>query len=530
VNQIPSLSVLLPLSGLPSKPSSTSLDIFLGLKVAAEAPSKVSIPENYQTLQQQPQQRILDDRPCADLFIPPISLLYDGFGIFDDVFHGRRPVPGERDILEVKLWGEVGTFADQMAKFYDTEADRRDVALRHLGQIFRARSNPQAVGWNADTSWFFPPQTDKHLKGAHGAIVFCIKCKNELPNISCEPSAELVSCVANSFKEQWEGAHRDLFDGWRVPALGMTQIGERIPSTLRMRLLTGLLGAFVQFFGIVVLGQMRIVPLTPMLPLATPIDDERSRQALFLAFKAASVVIAKIQADALKLIQKTLPKIPYELRGLPSVTEIRAVAPSPSSRINFALVGRHDTEIYHRNLYHAQLAPTNEEIYVKFTERYSRDLHVFCAERGLAPKLLGFGQVPGGWFVVAMEKIDIVKTREVKSLSELDTWKKDIRELVEDFHRKGLVHGDLRLPNFIFTKDSPRRMLLIDFDWGGKEKEVFFPRGPLDQELRAQDGQHDCLDRPITRKDDDRVLAGTFKRLDELAARSVGATGHLGGT
>ena len=509
------------LSGLPSKPSSTSLDVFLGLKVATEAPSKVSRRENYQTLQNQPLQRILDDRPCADLFIPPISLLYDGFGIFDDVRHGRRPIPGERDILEVKLWGEVGTFADQMAKFYDTEADRRGVALRHLGRIFCARRNPQAVGWSTDTSCVFPPQMDKHLKGAHGAIVFCIKCKNELSNISCEPSAELVSCVANSYKEQWEGAHRDLFDGWRVPALGMTQIGERTPGTLRMRLLTGLLGAFVQFFGIVVLGQMRIVPLTPMLSLATPIDDERSRQALFLAFKAASIVIAKIQADALRFIQKTPPKIPYELRGLPSVTEIQAVAPSSSSRINFALVGRHDTEIYHRNLYHARLSPTNEEIYVKFTERYSRDLHIFCAERGLAPKLLGFEQIPGGWFAVAMEKIDIVKPREVESFSGLDTWKKDIRELVEDFHRKGLVHGDLRLPNFIFTKDGPRRMLLIDFDWGGKEKEVFFPRGPLDQELRAQDGQHDCLDRPITREDDDRVLAGTFKRLDELAALLV---------
>ena len=32
----------------------------------------------------------------------------------------------------------------------------------------------------------------------------------------------------------------------------------------------------------------------------------------------------------------------------------------------------------------------------------------------------------------------------------------------------GLVIGDLRLADFIFTNDSPRRMLLAEFDWGGK--------------------------------------------------------------
>jgi len=92
------------------------------------------------------------------------------------------------------------------------------------------------------------------------------------------------------------------------------------------------------------------------------------------------------------------------------------------------------------------------------------ELHVFCAERRLTLELLGFERLPGGWFALAMKKIDIVKSWENGSFSELNTWKKDIRKLVEDFHRKGLVHGDLLLANFIFTKDSPCRMLLVDFD------------------------------------------------------------------
>jgi hypothetical protein len=260
-----------------------------------------------------------------------------------------------------------------------------------------------------------------------------------------------------------------------------------------------------------------------MLPCATPIDDERSRRNLFLAFKAASIVIAKIEADVARLVRETPPRIPLGSCKLPSVTGIKAVAPSSSSRINFTLVDRYDEKVEHRNLYHARLTSTDEEIYVKFTERYSFDLHVFCTKRGLAPELLGFEQIPGGWFALAMKKIDIIDPREIKpcDFSGLDTWKKDIRKLVEDFHSEGLVHGDLRLPNFIFTKDTPHRMLLIDFDWGGKEKEVFFPRGKLAFELSAQDGQDGCLDRPITREDDDRVLAGTFRLLDKIHAEST---------
>ena len=130
---------------------------------------------------------------------------------------------------------------------------------------------------------------------------------------------------------------------------------------------------------------------------------------------------------------------------------------------------RYDRDNKYRNLYHARLDQTDEEIYVKFTQQYSLDLDVFCAERGLAPKLLGFERLTGGWFALAMEKVDTIKQEEIKSFTELETWRKDIWKLVEDFHREDLVHGDLRLANFIFTKDeNPRRMLLVDFDWGGE--------------------------------------------------------------
>ena len=126
----------------------------------------------------------------------------------------------------------------------------------------------------------------------------------------------------------------------------------------------------------------------------------------------------------------------------------------------------------------------NEEIYVRFSQEYSSALHGSCAKRGFAPKLLGFERLTGRWFAFAMEKVYIIEPWMTRSFSELGTWKKTIRMLVDNFYQEGSVHGDLRLANFIFTKDeNPHRMLLVDSNWGGKVGEAFFPRGELAEEL-----------------------------------------------
>ena len=69
----------------------------------------------------------------------------------------------------------------------------------------------------------------------------------------------------------------------------------------------------------------------------------------------------------------------------------------------------------------------------------------------------------------------LVDPWEIESFPELDTRKKYVRKLVDDFHEEGLVHGDLRPEIFIFTESSPPRTIIVDFDWGGKEGEVRFP-------------------------------------------------------
>ena len=52
---------------------------------------------------------------------------------------------------------------------------------------------------------------------------------------------------------------------------------------------------------------------------------------------------------------------------------------------------------------------------------------------------------------------------------------------MDRFHVEGLVHGDLQAVNILCKEDS---MWLIDFDWGGKDGEAFYPTANLNDELR----------------------------------------------
>ena len=101
-------------------------------------------------------------------------------------------------------------------QFYDAEKG-------HLGRIFHSHKKPPGRGTEHQRSTFNAGKVGSRQtvsNGAHEAIVFCIECKNDPPNISCEFSAELVSCIANSSRVQLNGEHRAPFHAWRVSAIG----------------------------------------------------------------------------------------------------------------------------------------------------------------------------------------------------------------------------------------------------------------------------------------------------------------------
>jgi len=47
----------------------------------------------------------------------------------------------------------------------------------------------------------------------------------------------------------------------------------------------------------------------------------------------------------------------------------------------------------------------NDQVCVKFVRSYSMGAHQWCGEMGFAPQLRGFERLPGGWFMVVMDKL-----------------------------------------------------------------------------------------------------------------------------
>ena len=213
------------------QPASTSLlDRFACMRITNDAPSVVAGIENYRSIQDNEEERIRDDRPHKDKLIAPISLLYQPFGYFRDVRYGVE-VPGEERIHEGEFKEKVDALANQMSRLYDNEEKRRVPFIRHLERIFGL--SPGSI--NSSKIPGSQKISDGHLNGAHGAMVICVECKNELSSASCEPVPRLTSYIATSFACQAEDEdYKELFRRWRVPALGVAHIGKLalyFPST-----------------------------------------------------------------------------------------------------------------------------------------------------------------------------------------------------------------------------------------------------------------------------------------------------------
>jgi len=158
----------------------------------------------------------------------------------------------------------------------------------------------------------------------------------------------------------------------------------------------------------------------------------------------------------------------------------------------------------------------NELIVVKFTRRYCPQLHHFCAEQGHAPKLLGYGTIPGGWHVVVMGAMGEELDLEEHGPRYYKKWEMDLTKLVQGFHDKGLVHGDLRRANITVSKEDPGQIILFDFDWGGDVGKASFPTWLLNKDLTEE-----MKTLKITKEHDNRVL---LKALDVLRYESMPET------
>ena len=117
-----------------------------------------------------------------------------------------------------------------------------------------------------------------------------------------------------------------------------------------------------------------------------------------------------------------------------------------------------------------------QHLICKFTETYSEEAHQLLAKHKLAPALYAVEPVSGSWKMVVME--DLCCFRSIGQCDQIPDNEKRMHELqraVNLLHKKGYVHGDLRPPNIMISEKDPAQLRIIDFDWAGKENQVFYP-------------------------------------------------------
>lgn len=248
-----------------------------------------------------------------------------------------------------------------------------------------------------------------------------------------------------------ESAVTNLCNRHRMPILGIHFFGEiwhflptGIPHSLR-------LGGLVQFYAVVLLGHTyrHIIGLTPPLSCALMAKNSAHRKEMIRACIAANVLQQRIHRDLERMQAKSdLPDFMREEYLFPAITQLRQYRKLGDEYVKFRLVEHHagsgEKDYEHRRIYRAEVSRpselADEQILVKFSLSYSIELHEFCADRGLAPRILAYEELPGGWHAIAMKYL---KDAEPVDRPLPPDQKKQLQDLVKAFHEKGLVHGDL---------------------------------------------------------------------------------------
>lgn len=201
-------------AGLKRSASPLEHDLLKRTRLAQDAPSLVAQPSNFKTLQSNPSEMVLEDRPSSNSNVAPIALLYPGFGLFYDVILGRSSI----DVT--KYQAPVDRLAQAMVQTYEHEHQRRDEGIKYLNEIFLCRPGSN---YTISAASIGSCTSDGHGLGPERSPIIMVEFKNELTGISSFPHIQAAAYVARLHVKM---ATPNLFEQWRLPCLGITIVGK----------------------------------------------------------------------------------------------------------------------------------------------------------------------------------------------------------------------------------------------------------------------------------------------------------------
>lgn len=133
-----------------------------------------------------------------------------------------------------------------------------------------------------------------------------------------------------------------------------------------------------------------------------------------------------------------------------------------------------------RLIFEVERLDDKKRVVVKFVETYCTDAHKSLSAGNVAPELLGYDELPGGWLMITMEYLSDGWTMlESLSMDERQLYKAKVEEALNMLHNAGYVHGDVRACNILVRGPTDEcediKIKLLDFDESGPPETTKYP-------------------------------------------------------
>ncbi|TDL22381.1 hypothetical protein BD410DRAFT_770441 [Rickenella mellea] len=431
-------------------------------RIPNKAPSTLGKLSEIKSLQTSgPYPALWCDRPPEAAYTVPITLLHPVFNLFLEDCEGE---PSEED------HAFAYDLSQAMSGFFDDEKERRtkfsEVCATH-GMVF--------VAAKIDGTEYI---TDGDMRC--GYCIYCIvEEKVELGATGTEPIFQAAFYYTSNMRQRADLRKIHC----TFPCLGVY-----------------LAGPMLGFMGFVYTDITQMQMLGPALRLdyhQTDLKLRRMTAQYLRAFKQTTIRLRKFYETEFPELKSSInqsklnPQFPCYSRyaPLPLVNSglhegIGSPAKDvPSSEEDSSSAAKDHEIVYTAHPFLKSLVffgmVNDDAVCVKFATSYSKMAHLTCAALGFAPQLLGFEELPGGWYMLVMDRIDneyipMDETYEA-GVSLYDGLQDLISEALSGLHQAGYVHGDLRPANVMVRRDGKEGLKFIDFDWSGVEGKVCYP-------------------------------------------------------
>ncbi|KAK2462585.1 hypothetical protein APHAL10511_005318 [Amanita phalloides] len=245
-----------------------------------------------------------------------------------------------------------------------------------------------------------------------------------------------------------------------------TDGSSEVPSPWRKLpcLLLILCGPYVGFAGAVWQERVIVQILSPLLPLFCHPSHRTMLTMIARHLGAMQLAYAKLK----KIYEDNPPKVKYPIRLYPYVSDYPSVTGSETRTFSY------ENNVAGKLVFRGTDSD-GAQICIKFAESYCFEVHQYCAdELGIAPKLKGCKNLPGGWTMVIMDWIDERYVRLVDEGLRTPELYGAIHNKIRQLHQRHFVHGDIRDVNIMVNPET-NHFYLLDFDWAGELGVVTYP-------------------------------------------------------